>query len=61
MERLQYGEERSLEDSCRSPTLSAGGNRVHSSVLPTDRLRAGHLAVVAGYHDLQDRQSAQMG
>jgi carbonic anhydrase len=52
MELLQYGDQLSLEESCRRHTLSAAGNLVHSSVLLTDRLRANQLTVVAGYYDL---------
>jgi carbonic anhydrase len=61
MELLQYGEHLSLEDSCRRHTLSAAGNLVHSSVLLTDRLRAGQLAVVAGYYDLHSASIDWMG
>lgn len=61
MELLQFGEHLSLEESCRRHTLSAAGNLVHSSVLLTDRLRAGHLAVVAGYYDLHSSRIEWMG
>jgi len=61
MELLQYGDHLSLEESCRRHTLSAAGNLVHSSVLLTDRLRAGHLAVVAGYYDLHSSRIEWMG
>ena len=52
MELLQFGGDLTLEESCRRHTLSAAGNLVHSSVLLTDRLRAGQLTVGAGYYDL---------
>ena len=61
MELLQYGEHLSLEESCRRHTLSAAANLVHSSVLLTDRVRAGHLAVVAGYYDLHSSAIDWMG
>jgi carbonic anhydrase len=61
MELLQFGDHLSLEESCRRHTLSAAGNLVHSSVLLTDRLRAGHLAVVAGYYDLHSSRIEWMG
>jgi carbonic anhydrase len=61
MELLQYGDHLSLEESCRRHTLSSAGNLVHSSVLLTDRLRAGHLAVVAGYYDLHSSRIEWMG
>lgn len=61
MELLQYGGGLSLEESCRRHTLSAAGNVVHSSVLLTDRVRAGELAVVAGYYDLDDSSIDWMG
>lgn len=61
MELLQYGGSLSLEESCRRHTLSAAGNLVHSSVLLTDRLRAGQLAVVAGYYDLHSSSIDWMG
>jgi len=61
MELLQYGDQLSLEESCRRHTLSAAGNLVHSSVLLTDRLRAGELAVVAGYYDLHKSSIDWMG
>lgn len=61
MELLQYGEHLTLEDSCRRHTLSAAGNLVHSSVLLTDRLRAGELAVIAGYYDLHHASIDWMG
>ena len=61
MELLQYGDHLSLEESCRRHTLSAAGNLVHSSVLLTDRLRAGHLVVVAGYYDLHSSRIEWMG
>ena len=61
MELLQYGDQLSLEESCRRHTLSAAGNLVHSSVLLTDRLRAGQLAVVAGYYDLHSSSIDWMG
>ena len=61
MELLQFGNHLSLEESCRRHTLSAAGNLVHSSVLLTDRLRAGHLAVVAGYYDLHSSRIEWMG
>lgn len=61
MELLQYGDHLSLEESCRRHTLSAAGNLVHSSVLLTDRLRAGHLSVVAGYYDLHSSRIEWMG
>jgi hypothetical protein len=37
------------------------GHEVHSSVLLTDRVRAGHLAVVAGYYDLHSSAIDWMG
>ena len=61
MELLQFGSHMSLEESCRHHTLSAAGNLVHSSVLLTDRLRAGLLAVVAGYYDLHSSAIEWMG
>ncbi|MBU6228894.1 MAG: carbonic anhydrase [Cyanobacteria bacterium REEB459] len=61
MELLQYGDQLSLEQSCRRHTLSAAGNLVHSSVLLTDRLRAGLLGVVAGYYDLHSCSIDWMG
>ena len=61
MELLQFGEHLSLEESCRRHTMSAAGNLVHSSVLLTDRLRAGHLSVVAGYYDLHSSRIEWMG
>lgn len=61
MELLQFGEHLSLEESCRRHTLSAAGNLVHSSVLLTDRLRAGQLGVVAGYYDLHSSAIDWMG
>lgn len=61
MELLQYGGELTLEESCRRHTLSAASNLVHSSVLLTDRLRAGELAVVAGYYDLHSSSIDWMG
>jgi carbonic anhydrase len=61
MELLQYGGHLSLEESCRRHTLSAAGNLVHSSVLLTDRVRAGQLAVVAGYYDLHSSAIDWMG
>lgn len=61
MELLQYGDALTLEESCRRHTLSAAGNLVHSSVLLTDRLRAGELAVVAGYYDLHNSSIDWMG
>ena len=61
MELLQYGDKLTLEESCRRHTLSAAGNLVHSSVLLTDRLRAGELAVVAGYYDLHNSSIDWMG
>ncbi|MEB3262277.1 MAG: carbonic anhydrase [Cyanobacteriota bacterium] len=61
MELMQYGDHLSLEESCRRHTLSAAGNLVHSSVLLTDRLRAGQLAVVAGYYDLHNSSIDWMG
>jgi carbonic anhydrase len=61
MELLQFGQHLSLEESCRRHTLSAAGNLVHSSVLLTDRLRAGQLAVVAGYYDLHSCSIEWMG
>lgn len=61
MELLQFGDHLSLEESCRRHTLSAAGNLVHSSVLLTDRLRAGELAVVAGYYDLHSCSIDWMG
>lgn len=61
MELLQYGDHLSLEESCRRHTLSAAGNLVHSSVLLTDRVRAGQLAVVAGYYDLHSSAIDWMG
>jgi len=61
MELLQYGEELTLKESCRRHTLSAAGNLVNSSVLLTDRLRAGELAVVAGYYDLHNGSIDWMG
>jgi carbonic anhydrase len=61
MELLQFGDQLSLEESCRRHTLSAAGNLVHSSVLLTDRLREGHLSVVAGYYDLHSGSIEWMG
>jgi carbonic anhydrase len=61
MELLQYGADLTLEESCRRHTLSAAGNLVHSSVLLTDRLRAGQLTVVAGYYDLHSSAIDWMG
>ena len=61
MELLQYGDQLSLEESCRRHTLSAAGNLVHSSVLLTDRLRANQLTVVAGYYDLHHCSIEWMG
>ena len=61
MELLQFGDHLSLEESCRRHTLSAAGNLVHSSVLLTDRMRASHLAVVAGYYDLHSFSIDWMG
>ena len=61
MELLQYGDQQSLEESCRRHTLSAAGNLVHSSVLLTDRLRAKQLTVVAGYYDLHRCSIEWMG
>jgi carbonic anhydrase len=61
MELLQYGDLLSLEESCRRHTLSAAGNLVHSSVLLTDHVRAGELAVVAGYYDLHRSSIEWMG
>lgn len=61
MELLQYGDQLSLEESCRRHTLSAAGNLVHSSVLLTDRLRAKQLTVVAGYYDLHRCSIEWMG
>jgi len=61
MELLQYGDQLSLDESCRRHTLSAAGNLVHSSVLLTDRLRAGNLLVVAGYYDLHNSSIDWMG
>lgn len=61
MELLQDGNQLSLEESCRRHTLSAAGNLVHSSVLLTDRLRAGQLSVVAGYYDLHNSSIDWMG
>ncbi len=52
MELLQDGAQHSLEDCCRRHTLVSAANLVNSSVLLTDRLRAGLLEVVAGYYDL---------
>ena len=61
MELLQFGGDLTLEESCRRHTLSAAGNLVHSSVLLTDRLRAGQLTVVAGYYDLHSSAIDWMG
>lgn len=61
MELLQNGERLSLEESCRRHTLSAARNLVNASVLLTDRLRAGHLGVVAGYYDLHSASIDWMG
>ncbi|MFM7314447.1 MAG: carbonic anhydrase [Cyanobium sp.] len=61
MELLQFGEHLSLEESCRRHTLSAATNLVHSSVLLTDRVRAGLLSVVAGYYDLHNSSIDWMG
>ncbi|MEB3199111.1 MAG: carbonic anhydrase [Synechococcaceae cyanobacterium] len=61
MELLQFGEHLNLEESCRRHTLNAAGNLVNSSVLLTDRLRAGELAVVAGYYDLHKGEIDWMG
>lgn len=61
MELLQYGGQLSLEESCRRHTLSAASNLVHSSVLLTDRVRSGELAVIAGYYDLDDSSIDWMG
>lgn len=61
MELLQFGDQLSLEECCRRHTVSAAGNLVHSSVLLTDRLRAGELAVVAGYYDLHSSAIDWMG
>jgi carbonic anhydrase len=52
MELLQDGAEHTLEECCRRHTLVSAANLVNSSVLLTDRLRAGLLEVVAGYYDL---------
>ena len=52
MELLQDGAEHSLEDCCRRHTLISAANLVNSSVMLTDRLRAGLLDVVAGYYEL---------
>lgn len=52
MELLQDGAQHALEDCCRRHTLISATNLVCSSVLLTDRLRAGLLEVVAGYYDL---------
>jgi len=61
MELLQFGDQLSLEKSCRRHTLSAAGNLVHSSLLLTDRLRARQLVVVAGYYDLHSCSIEWMG
>ena len=41
--------------------MSAAANLVHFSLLLTDRVRAGHLAVVAGYYDLHSSAIDWMG
>lgn len=61
MELVQQGGRLSLEEFCRRHTLTAAANLVHSSVLLTDRLRTGELAVVAGYYDLHHCSIEWMG
>lgn len=61
MELFSLGAEEDLEQACRHHTLNAARNLVDSSVMLTDRLRAGRLQVEAAYYNLHTTQIEWMG
>lgn len=61
MELFSLGAEEDLEQACRHHTLNAARNLVDSSVMLTDRLRAGRLQVEAAYYNLHTTSIDWMG
>jgi carbonic anhydrase len=61
MELFSLGAEEDLEQACRHHTLNAARNLVDSSVMLTDRLRAGRLQVEAAYYNLHTTSIEWMG
>jgi carbonic anhydrase len=61
MERFSLGAEEDLEQACRHHTLNAARNLVDSSVMLTDRLRAGRLQVEAAYYNMHTTNIEWMG
>jgi len=61
MELFSLGAEEDLEQACRHHTLNAARNLVDSSVMLTDRLRAGRLQVEAAYYNMHTTNIEWMG
>jgi carbonic anhydrase len=61
MELFSLGAEEDLEQACRHHTLNAARNLVDSSVMLTDRLRAGLLQVEAAYYNMHTTNIEWMG
>lgn len=61
MELISQGANTNLEEACRRHTLNSARNLVDSSVLLTDRMRAGRLQVEAGYYNLHTAAIEWMG